>query len=66
MDIIKKLKDNKIFKENSLIESTIEKSWMGSPVYVKGTLIVKKLNIKFRYETNIKCLKTWNGLGHWA
>ena len=45
MDIIKKLKDNKIFKEKSIVKSTIEKAWMGSPVYVKGTLIVKKLNI---------------------
>ena len=45
MNVIQKLKDHKIFKENSLIESTIEKSWMGSPITVKGTLIVKKLNI---------------------
>ena len=46
MNVIQKLKDHKIFKENSLIESTIEKSWMGSPITVKGTLIVKKLNIE--------------------
>ena len=43
MEIIKKLKDNKIFKENSLVGSTIEKSWMGSPEYFKSILIVKKL-----------------------
>ena len=43
MEIIKKLQDNKIFKENSLVGSTIEKSWMGSPEYFKSILIVKKM-----------------------
>ena len=42
MEIIKKLQDKKIFKENSLVGSTIEKSWMGSPEYFKSILIVKK------------------------
>ena len=44
MDIIKKLKNNKIFKKQSLVESIIEKNWMGSPVTVKSTLIVNELN----------------------
>ena len=47
MNVIQKLKDHKIFKENSLIESTIQKSWMGSPITVKGTLIVKELNTDY-------------------
>ena len=43
MDVIRKLKEHKILKEHSLVESIIEKSWMGSPVHVKSTLIVKEL-----------------------
>ena len=44
MQAIKKLKDHKIFKENSIVQSTITKDWMGSPVQVKAHLIVKKIN----------------------
>ena len=44
MDAIKKLQENKIFKINSIIQSTITKNWMGSPVHVKEHLIVKKIN----------------------
>ena len=43
MDTIKKLKNNKIFKIDSIVESTIMKSWMGAPVEKKAYLIVKKL-----------------------
>ena len=44
MNAIKKLQENKIFKINSIIQSTITKNWMGSPVHVKAHLIVKKIN----------------------
>ncbi len=44
MDAIKKLKEHKIFKPNSIVVSTITKDWMGSPVQVKAHLIVKKIN----------------------
>ena len=44
MQAIKKLKDHKIFKENSIVQSTITKDWMGSPVDVKAHLIVKRIN----------------------
>ena len=39
MQAIKKLKDHKIFKENSIVQSTITKDWMGSPVELKSILI---------------------------
>ena len=45
MQAIKKLKDHKIFKENSIVQSTITKDWMGSPVDVKAHLIVKRLGM---------------------
>jgi len=47
MEIIKKLKDHKIFKEKSIVKSTIEKSWMGSPITVDAHLIVKTLKDKY-------------------
>ena len=50
MQAIKKLKDHKIFKENSIVQSTITKDWMGSPVDVKAHLIVKRIN-----ENNAIC-----------
>ena len=43
MEAIKKLQEHKIFKEDSIIESTITKDWMGSPVEKKVHLIVKKV-----------------------
>ena len=43
MKAIKKLQEHKIFKEDSIIESTITKDWMGSPVEKKVHLIVKKV-----------------------
>ena len=42
-DIFKRLKDRKILKENTLVDSMITKDWMGSPVEINGTLIVKKV-----------------------
>jgi len=44
MTAIKKLKEHNIFKIDSIIQSTITKDWMGSPVPVKAHLIVKKIN----------------------
>ena len=44
MTAIKKLKEHNIFKIDSIIQSTIAKDWMGSPVSVKAHLIVKKIN----------------------
>ena len=43
MEIIKKLKDHKIFKEKSIVKSTIGKAWMGAPITVEAQLIVKTL-----------------------
>ena len=43
-DIFKRLKDRKILKEDTLVDSVITKDWMGSPVEINGTLIVKKVN----------------------
>ena len=43
MDAIKKLKEHKIFKPNSIVQTTITKDWYGSPVEVEAQLIVKHL-----------------------
>ena len=43
MKAIKKLKEHNIFKSNSIIQSTITKEWMGSPVDVEAHLIVNTL-----------------------
>ena len=43
-DIIKKLKERKIFKEDRLITADITKSFMGSPVIKKVILRVKQLD----------------------
>jgi hypothetical protein len=43
-DIILKLKDKNIFKIDSLIESEITKSFMGSPVLKKVVLRVKQFD----------------------
>ena len=32
MEAIKKLRDKKIFNDQSIVESMIQKYWMGSPV----------------------------------
>jgi hypothetical protein len=45
MNAIKKLQEAKLFKPNSIVQSTITKDWYGSPVEVTAQLIVKKLDI---------------------
>ena len=42
MNAIKKLQEHNIFKRDSIVESTIMKDWMGSPVEKKVHLIVRK------------------------
>ena len=44
MEAIKKLRDKKIFNDQSIVESMIQKNWMGSPVIKKSLLRVKKIN----------------------
>ena len=44
MDAIKKLKNNKIFGEDSIVESVVKKSLWGSHVYKNALLLVKKAN----------------------
>ena len=43
MEAIKKLQEHNIFKRDSIVESTIMKDWMGSPVEKKVHLIVRKV-----------------------
>ena len=40
MEAIKKLRDRKIFNDQSIVESMIEKTWMGSPVIKRSLLRV--------------------------
>jgi len=44
MQAIKKLKENKIFGSNSIVESIVKKDLWGTPVYKKAYLRVKKAN----------------------
>ena len=44
MEAIKKLRDKKIFNDQSNVESMIQKNWMGSPVIKRSLLRVKKIN----------------------
>ena len=44
MDAIKKLKSNKIFGEDTIVESVVKKSLWGSPVYKNALLRVKQVN----------------------
>ena len=44
MEAIKKLRDNKIFNDQSIVESMIQKYWMGSPVIKRSLLRVRKVN----------------------
>ena len=46
MQAIKKLQEHKIFGTNSIVETYIEKSLWGSPVYKKSLLKVKKTRDK--------------------
>ena len=43
MEDIKKLKDSNIFNDQSIVESAIVKSWMGSPVIKNALLRVRKV-----------------------
>ena len=43
MEAIKKLRDNNIFNDQSIVESAIVKSWMGSPVIKNALLRVRKV-----------------------
>jgi len=42
-NIVKKLIEKKIFKEDTLIQAQVTKAFMGSPVYKTTTLRVKQL-----------------------
>ena len=44
MQAIKKLQEGKIFGENSIVETYLEKSLWGTPTYKKGYLKVKKVS----------------------
>ena len=50
MEAIKKLKDENIFGKDSIVETYIEKSLWGSPVYKRSLLKVKEAN-----ETECVC-----------
>ena len=50
MEAIKKLKDGNIFGKDSIVETYIEKSLWGSPVYKRSLLKVKEAN-----ETECVC-----------
>ena len=43
MEAIKKLRDKKIFNDQSIVESMIQKTWMGSPVIKRSLLRVRKV-----------------------
>ena len=43
MEAIKKLRDKKIFNDQSIVESMITKNWMGSPVIKRSLLRVRKV-----------------------
>ncbi|OUU17828.1 MAG: hypothetical protein CBB97_21765 [Candidatus Endolissoclinum sp. TMED37] len=47
MKAIKKLKDNKIFGADTIVESVVKKSLWGSPVFKKAFLKVKKAEDEF-------------------
>ena len=50
MEAIKKLRDKSIFNNDSIVESMIQKNWMGSPVIKRGLLRVRQIN-----EDNCVC-----------
>ena len=43
MQAIKKLRDKKIFNDQSIVESMIQKTWMGSPFIKRSLLRVRKV-----------------------
>ena len=44
MEAIRKLRDKNIFNDQSIVESMIEKNWMGSPVIKRSLLRVRKVD----------------------
>ena len=44
MEAIKKLRDKKIFNDQSIVESMINKNWFGEPVIKRSLLRVKQIN----------------------
>ncbi len=46
MQAIKKLQENKIFGKNTIVESYIEKTLWGTPLYKKAFFLVKKADDK--------------------
>ena len=52
MQAIKKLKENKIFGKNTIVESYIEKTLWGTPLYKKAFFLVKKANIRNGTDIN--------------
>ena len=50
MEAIKKLRDKKIFNDQSIVESMIQKNWFGEPVIKRSLLRVKQVN-----EDNCVC-----------
>ena len=44
MEAIKKLRDKKIFNDQSIVESMIQKNWFGEPVIKRSLLRVKQIN----------------------
>ena len=44
MEAIKKLRDKKIFNDQSIVESMIQKNWMGSPVSKRSLLRGRKVD----------------------
>ena len=52
MQAIKKLQEKNIFKEDSIVESFIEKSLWGSPLYKKVFLRVKNLDKRIVFVKN--------------
>ena len=47
MEAIKKLRDQNIFGEDTIVESVVKKSLWGSPVFKKAFLKVKKADEEF-------------------
>ena len=45
MEAIKKLRDKKIFNDQSIVESMINKHWFGEPVIKRSLLRVKQINV---------------------
>ena len=44
MEAIKKLRDKNIFSDQSIVESMIQKNWMGTPVIKRSLLRVRKVD----------------------